>query len=127
MSNQQTVLGSEEISPSMVDPSFCETCFKKRQIEEFLEHLVRFQQKRNPNKWTAFTQQQLAESLGFQDSLPPSEASILEALIYGGRPVPCPTVLVSPGYIGYDDSLYYLQPALIRVFIPFLRKAPIAA
>jgi hypothetical protein len=86
-----------------------------------LEEIVKFQQQKNPCKWTYFTTEEFAKSRGLK-SLPVNEKEILEVLTNGGT-LFCPRISLPSGYMQRNGIYYHISPKLIELFGPYANKS----
>ncbi len=114
MNQTQAVLDGE-ISPSQVPSEIGGTCLRKREVERLLERIINQQRKANPDRWTCFSEEDVARACGYQH-LPLSEQQLLDLLVSGGQLPSHPGVTIEPGYLEMLGPLYLVAEPLRKVF-----------
>jgi hypothetical protein len=103
-----TGLINPEVLPLNVVPNFKVAPYFKEDAETLLEEIVKFQQKKNPEKWTYFTAEELAKS----KNISPLPKEVLATL----------HSLVDSGYLNRTGVYYHVSDDLVEILKLYTKK-----
>jgi hypothetical protein len=106
--SQSTALRDPKVLPSEVVPEFKINNYFKQEEEKLLQEIVKFQQKKNPEKWTYFTVEEFVKSRNI-DCLSKDELSVLQKL-------------VSLGHLYKTGVYYHVSGYIVQVLDMYARK-----